>query len=386
MIDREFQADYDERYQFGSVHDLYQDYGLSMITLKQVADEAGVSVNTVSRVLNGKNREVWPSAIQRANHIRRVAQQLNYRPHGAARAMQSGRTGLVGVLTRNSLKEPRHHLNAYEMVVGLNLSMEAAGLATVMVRIDDVETLQDSPSRVFQEQLLDGMVVIGTIPEEVQQKVADLVPNCIWLDADRWRKHACIHQDEIHAGQTAAQHLIGNGYTELVGVGFPEPPASHYSIKDRLQGIRELADKFKRPFERKPLKFKSSKRSTSNYLEFRQSLKPYLKPHVGLIAYNNLVAEAIAHAANELGFVPGRDFGLACCSGSHGTSVSWPMLARMEIDHLKLGQAAGQMMQQMLDHPQSPPESQLLQGEWISGTTAAGPQAMEEEDSKSKQV
>ena len=71
-------------------------------TLADIATRAGVSVGTVSRILNGKNKESWRVSRKRAALVRGIATELNYRPHAAARAMQSRRSMCVGVLVRNS--------------------------------------------------------------------------------------------------------------------------------------------------------------------------------------------------------------------------------------------------------------------------------------------
>ena len=61
-----------------------------MVTLKTIAEKAGVSVHAVSRVLNGQNKENRPSAIARAEKIRTIARELGYRPNAAAQAMKQG--------------------------------------------------------------------------------------------------------------------------------------------------------------------------------------------------------------------------------------------------------------------------------------------------------
>ncbi|WP_043584725.1 LacI family DNA-binding transcriptional regulator [Geminisphaera colitermitum] len=69
-----------------------------MTTLKDIAIAAGVSVDTVSRVLNGKAGEAWPSAVRRAERIRELATQLNYAPNKAAQIMRTRKTKQIGVL------------------------------------------------------------------------------------------------------------------------------------------------------------------------------------------------------------------------------------------------------------------------------------------------
>ena len=58
------------------------------VTLKEIAALAGVSIYTVSRVLNGKTKEAYKPAIERAEKIRQVARQLGFVPNASARAMQ----------------------------------------------------------------------------------------------------------------------------------------------------------------------------------------------------------------------------------------------------------------------------------------------------------
>ena len=67
---------------------------MAAVTIKEVARKAGVSVATVSRVLNGKG----PVRVTTESRIRGIADQLRYVPHGAARSLITRRTNTVGVL------------------------------------------------------------------------------------------------------------------------------------------------------------------------------------------------------------------------------------------------------------------------------------------------
>lgn len=69
-----------------------------MPTLQQIAQEAGVSANTVSRVLTGKNKECWPSAIRRAEHIRAIAREMGYTPNHLARSLRRRKSYTIGLL------------------------------------------------------------------------------------------------------------------------------------------------------------------------------------------------------------------------------------------------------------------------------------------------
>src|SRR5450755_342193 len=72
-------------------------------TLEDIAARAGVSVGTVSRVLNGKNKENRPAIARRSEKIRRIALQLGYRPNVAARSMLRGTFRAVAFVTCGDL-------------------------------------------------------------------------------------------------------------------------------------------------------------------------------------------------------------------------------------------------------------------------------------------
>ena len=170
-------------------------------TLRDVAMEAGVSIDTVSRVLNGKGKMKWASAIRRADEIRKIAERLNYRPNAAARAIRSSRTKFVGALVRNNPSNPYIHPVAFEAILGLNDGLEAAGYVLSVVRYNNVQSQGTSESRVFREHLLEAVVAIGTLSAQVMARIERLVPNCIWANTNVWRDECCIRRDEVRVAR-----------------------------------------------------------------------------------------------------------------------------------------------------------------------------------------
>lgn len=133
-----------------------------MATLKDIAQIAGVSVDTVSRVLNGKAGEAWPSAVERAERIRKVAVELNYTPNRAARIMRTKKTHQIGVLvselynpfTGRKVEAIADALagHGYEMLLGLTRAHSRDGSGT--------ESSADSEKffETFSRNLLDGVI------------------------------------------------------------------------------------------------------------------------------------------------------------------------------------------------------------------------------------
>ena len=71
---------------------------MPVVSIKEIADKAGVSQMTVSRVLSGKTGHSRRAAVERAKRIRRIADDLGYRPNLLVKGIQTGQTGTVGVI------------------------------------------------------------------------------------------------------------------------------------------------------------------------------------------------------------------------------------------------------------------------------------------------
>src|SRR3712207_4312596 len=93
------------------------------VTLHDVARVAGVAVSTASRALSNPDR-VNPRT--RA-HVRQVAERLNYRPNRIARALSSGSTGMLGLLTAD-ITNPHY----FGLVRGAEAQARAAGFTLVL--------------------------------------------------------------------------------------------------------------------------------------------------------------------------------------------------------------------------------------------------------------
>lgn len=73
--------------------------GNRRITIRDVAEQAGVSQSTVSRVLSGTSTQI-PISEKTRTRVKEVAATLGYRPHPGARSLSGKGTGLLGVIVR----------------------------------------------------------------------------------------------------------------------------------------------------------------------------------------------------------------------------------------------------------------------------------------------
>ena len=335
-----------------------------MITLKDIAKEAGVSAMTVSNILNRKNKETRPSDKRRATEVRQIAQRLNYVPNASARAMRSRRSQQVGVLLINSPQSRFSFPDAFEEILGINESLQPAGYALGLVRIDDLRGSDFSQFKALSERLYDGMIVLGSMPEDVIAKIQAIFRNIVWVESDFLKPRCCIRRDELDAGIQAATRAVHNGYRRILWFA-PEAPPGQTDLyaHGRLAGIRRIVKQHKMEFQSLEL---------PTWFSLGQDLgkMPHIDRQTCVISRDASYANRFAHVTAGQGLVAGVDYGLISCESSFHFRFSWPQLCHVDSDRFGMGVEAAKMMLSVLGASDTPTASEEVKGKLVEGSTA----------------
>jgi DNA-binding LacI/PurR family transcriptional regulator len=125
------------------------------VTIKDIASYAKVSTATVSLALQGKT--VIAEATR--GRIQRLAAELGYTPSGIGRALQSGRSGLIGYLLSSVASS---YFNEVLQGVGVEAARRGYGLLTAIT--DGSELNVARQLKVFREKRVDGLLVSSRTP------------------------------------------------------------------------------------------------------------------------------------------------------------------------------------------------------------------------------
>lgn len=134
------------------------------VTIADVAKAAGVSVATVSRVMNGAPT-VGP---EMADRVRATAVELGYRPSAIAQGLARGRTGTIGVLVPD-LANPYFH----EVIRGLMAEASGAGYRPLVANSDEVADDEESLAHDLLRQTDGLMLCSPRMPREALMRVVD---------------------------------------------------------------------------------------------------------------------------------------------------------------------------------------------------------------------
>lgn len=202
------------------------------VTLKEVAERAGVSRSAVSRTFTDG---ASVSAKMRSK-VEKAARELGYSPNALASSLTTGRTKLIGLVSNNF-----HNPVFLEVFDLFTRGIQDRGLRPLLVNLSE-ETDAQATQRMLQQYSVDGVVVASsTLPPGFSRAFRDVdVP--VVHAFGRATTPAQVHMvgiDNTACGRMAAREFITRGYRALAFLGGPEAATS---TQDRLSGfLSEIA-------------------------------------------------------------------------------------------------------------------------------------------------
>ncbi|MFT7835844.1 LacI family DNA-binding transcriptional regulator [Saccharothrix sp. BKS2] len=200
--------------------------------MADVARLAGVSHQTVSRVLNGH-----PYVHERTRlRVRAAIEELGYRPNRVARALVTGRSQLIGVVAQNAtLCGPASLLAAFEQVAS------AAGFVVTTHRVNGLD--RESITRALErhrDQRVAGVVVIA--PTTSAHDALDAAPPgvpLVTVDGDPERSTPLVTVDQEAGAVAATRHLLEAGHRTVWHVS---GPPGWFDSAGRIKGWRSVLE------------------------------------------------------------------------------------------------------------------------------------------------
>jgi LacI family transcriptional regulator len=198
-------------------------------TLSEVARQAGVGNTTVSRVINGGER-VSPKTLAR---VRRVIEQLGYRPNQAARVLKGDRTKTIGLIIP-SISDPFFSsvAEAAQAVARTNDS-----LLIVTATQNDPHTELENLNVLISHRV-DGLLIAPA--NSRSQALCDLVNQVqvpmVSIDRPIFNSPvSSVVCDNFKGARMGTEHLIEHGYARIVCL---TGESSLFTIQERIRGYR----------------------------------------------------------------------------------------------------------------------------------------------------
>lgn len=307
------------------------------VTIYNVADEANVSMATVSRVVNG-NPNVKPETRKK---VLAVIERLGYRPNAVARGLASKKTTTIGVIVPDASK-----------TFYAELSRGIADIATMYdynIILSNSDKSSDREVELIEENLgkqVDGIILMSdSITPDIRKKLNSAnVPIVLAGTLDAESEFPTVNMEYEEAAYLATKKLLENGHSDIAFVSGPLTRDINRLCK--LVGYRKAHEEFKVALKDE-LIIETENTYDDAYEQFQARLKEEHAP-TAILATNDELGVGVLNAIRDLDYTVPQDFELICFEHSLLSRVVRPQLSSVVIPLYDLGAVSMRLLTKLM--------------------------------------
>ncbi len=316
------------------------------VTLREVAERAGVSRSAVSRTFT----EGASVSAKTRRKVEQAAVALGYRPNALASSLTTGRTKMIGLVSNN------FHNPIFLQVFDLfTRGLQDRGLRPLLVNLSD-ETDPENSVRMLRQYSVDGVIVASsTLPLSFARAFRDAnmpVVHSFGRHTATPNVHV-VGVDNIACGRMAVRELVARGYRKIAFLGGPEDATS---TQDRLTGFLSATSKY--PHVEANFSFAQAYSFEAGRAEMNRLLKMptaeayFCGDDVLSIGTLSAIQSHGLHVPDDIGLIGLNDMEIAAWQNINLTTIHQPICQIIE--------ASIELIVSMLSAPDQLPEARLF--------------------------
>jgi LacI family transcriptional regulator len=314
--------------------------------ISDIARESGVSISTVSLVLNNR-----PGVSEETRaRVLWVAEQMSY-PFSSNGNSKCSPLNTVAMVVKIDIDiSPQANPFYSKIIMGIEDVCRRSGINLLFtaVPVDDDNRPLEIPQLIHKADV-DGLLMIGTfIDAEFAATSARRFPPMVLVDGySENDDYDAVISDNFNAAYQAVTYLISKGHRHIALAGSSSD--CYPSLRDRRNGyLRALKEH--NIYETYAARFNINQ--THGYDEILSMLKTY--PHItAIFGVNDDVGSAATRAVNDLGKRVPVDVSILSFDDTYIASNSRPTLTTMHVDTLTMGRAAVRLLSLRVENPES---------------------------------
>jgi len=311
-----------------------------MATIKDVAKQSGVSIATVSRVINGSVK-VKPETREA---VLRTIKELNYTPNAIAQGLQKKKTNTIGVLFPDATS-----YYFAEIIRGINNYVRQNGYQIVVSSshdaIDEAETFQT----LLKSSQVSGMILMMPSIHNKQilnSNIKDIPTILLNTNIDT-PESVTIVIDNYTGAKEATAHLISHGHRKI---GFIHGAPNNFDSQERYRGYLDaLRDGKLQPDKR--YEFHGDFTENSGFIGGMELFGSENRPTAIFVA-NDAMAIGVIEAARRMSLKVPDDVAIIGFDDIPTGKYIYPPLSTVNVPTRKVGEIAGAQIVKMLTTPE----------------------------------
>ncbi|MGX1791174.1 LacI family DNA-binding transcriptional regulator [Bosea sp. NPDC055332] len=339
------------------------------VTLKQVAERAGVHASTVSRALNADTRSMVVADV--VARVEKAALELGYRRDPVAASLRTGRSKLIGVLVPDIVNPVFGPI-----VSGVSEVFAAQGFAVIIADAGNDEHRQIELAEGLVAHRVDGLILATVSRDDplVDYCLSRRLPAVLVNRAEMRARLPAIISDDALGMQLAVDHLIELGHRVI---GHLAGPSRHSTGYLRRRGFQLAVMSHDITLEAAPCEEASAysreegAAATHRLLDARPDL-------TAIASANDLLALGAYDALRERGLACPEDVSVIGHNDMPMLDLVSPPLTTVRISHKQMGRQAAQLLQAAIEGHDTPPHNIVLPSQLILRASTAGPRSLAE--------
>jgi LacI family transcriptional regulator len=338
------------------------------VTIRDVARQAGVSLSTVSQVLNG--RPGYASATTR-DRVLEVARELGYRPNALARGLVTSRTGTLGIVITDITRA------FFTQVVGsIEQVASRQGYSVLLACADGIQPEQTA-LETFLDKRVDGIICMSSSVESGAEHILQVTRLGVPLVVINRPLHTSelnqIAWDDIEIGRRATEHLISLGHRRIAHVSGALHQPVRRSAADRVAGYKQALNAAGLPVD--PALIVDGRYDYQAAFAACARLFDRPNPPTAVFAASDSMAVAIVNALHRRGLRVPDDVSVVGANDDQFAVHVEPPLTTVRLPVTAAGRRAAELILAAIGAPASTePVSEMLASELIvRGSTAPPP-------------
>lgn len=312
------------------------------VTISQVAKEAGVSIQTVSRVIN-RRPDV---SVETRQRVEAIIARLGYRPNAIARGLASNRTRTLGLITAD--------FSDYfftQVISGAELEARKHGYFLMLGSTE--RNPKDEPEyiRLLTERHVEGVLFARPSSEPDERALIQLLRSRVPVVTTAYylpgEDLTVVDVDNVEGGRSATRCLLSAGHTRIATIAGPE---TWKSVTDRMRGYREALQEAGLPFD--PQLIARGDWSYSSGYRAMQELLARNVQFSALFAHNDQMAIGAIRALCEAGKRVPEDVSVVGYDDIPAAEFCNPPLTTIRQPMREVGAVATRMLLEAIERPE----------------------------------
>jgi LacI family transcriptional regulator len=307
-------------------------------TMRDVARLAGVSTSTVSAVIN-QSVAVSP---KRKERVLAAMTALDYQPDAIARSLKTGRSNAIGVIVPDIT-------NTFypEVIRGVEVAAQAAGYSVLLCDSNEDRAVEERHISALVSRRVDGVILACCANSRANELTARRHIPVIFID--RVPPSTAINSvstDNIAAGQSAAEHLIGLGHKRIGML------AGHMGLsphRDRLEGFRKAMQEAHLPILDEYLI--TGNVQVEDGVEAGHRLLDLPNPPTAILASNNKLLLGVLQAVEERNVAIPKDLSVLGFDDYLWNMHFSPRLTAIAQPTGEIGRKSFELLHQLIQNP-----------------------------------